>query len=223
MTIKENLDTAQRHITAALSKINQEQTIPKLPYAPTAAVPKVNKDIKIFLDPGHGGHDPGTINREFNLEEADLALVITKRIAKLLESYYYVAMSRREDVYRSLSKRASDANRFNADYFFSIHLNSASNPNANGFELFTSPGDTAADPVATAIYDEWNISAKRPDKSDGDPDKEAHFTVLKKTKMPAVLIEVGFISNRREANWVRDNMGLIAETLASGIHNAVQK
>ena len=102
----------------------------------------------------------------------------------------------------SLMRRVNIANDAAADLFISLHCNAAENTAAKGMEVFTSPGETGADPFATMIYEElaamFPDQLQRTDYSDGDPDKEARFTVLMETNMPAVLVEMGFITNWQE-------------------------
>jgi len=110
-----------------------------------------------------------------------------------------VRLTRDDDSFLGLSQRAELANAAGADYFLSVHFNSASNRSARGHEVFTSPGQTNADPFATALFRAYE--ARFPDiparkaMRDGDPDKEAKFTVLVATDMPAALYECEFISN----------------------------
>jgi N-acetylmuramoyl-L-alanine amidase len=79
---------------------------------------------------------------------------------------------------------------------------------AHGWEVWTSPGDTKADPIATRIYKSGKRTfpsiTGRPDLSDGDPDKEARFKVLTGTTAAAVLVETAFITNPREEAWLAD-------------------
>ena len=95
-----------------------------------------------------------------------------------------------------------------ADTFVSIHCNSAVSEEANGFEVWTSPGQTAGDDLATCIYqqimDQFPDRLGRSDYSDGDADKEARFYVLVHTDAPACLVEMAFISNDEEAALLAD-------------------
>lgn len=101
-----------------------------------------------------------------------------------------------------LLARSQLANYARADCFISIHCNGFDQPTAHGYEVFTSPGQTASDTLATEILHEMGLvlptMRKRTDLSDGDPDKEAKFSVLVNTRMPAVLIELGFLTNAED-------------------------
>jgi N-acetylmuramoyl-L-alanine amidase len=93
-------------------------------------------------------------------------------------------------------------------YYHSIHGNAAGVKSANGIEVYTSPGQTLSDSIATIMFENlqnelgWKM---RPDSiGDGDPDKEARFTVLTETDMPAILTETGFYTNFEECKKMLD-------------------
>jgi N-acetylmuramoyl-L-alanine amidase len=180
--------------------------------------------MKIVVDAGHGGHDPGAINPRLNLLEKDIAL----RVALALEGWLMnagetVILTRRSDLFVDLQDRARIANLEGADAFISIHCNAAENQDAHGVEIWTSKGQTAADSLATAIANviqtNFQRLTQRHDFSDGDPDKEGNLAVLRLTKCPAVLIEAGFISNDQEALWLSDaeNIQNIALSVSIGV------
>ena len=150
---------------------------------------------KIFIDPGHGGSNPGAIAAS-GLEEADVTLDIGLRLGRILKSRgYEVAYSRTEDVTVSLAERARLANDWGADYFISIHCNSNPNPEANGTSTYCfSLGTTAA------VLAEYVNSALV--QAIGTRDLgvlTANFAVLRRTRMPAILVETAFLSNPEEA------------------------
>lgn len=163
---------------------------------------------KICLDPGHGGTDPGAVGPT-GLLESQAALQIAKYARRgFLDTGLEVVCTRSDDKYVSLPGRCEIANTGFADLFLSIHCNAFSNPMAHGGEVWTSVGPTQADPIAQRIFESMAESFSklqmRYDKSDGDDDKEAGFAVLRGTRMPAVLVEVAFISNPIEEQWLRD-------------------
>lgn len=167
------------------------------------------RPLVCIVDPGHGGDDPGAIGRSLGLRECDVALQICHHMVPALrELGWVVYMTRSHDTTVSLSERCRIAADWNADLFISVHANSFHNRAAHGWEVWTSPGDTPADPVATRIYNSGKRTFPtingRPDLSDGDPDKEARFKVLVGTLCPAVLVETAFISNPREEEWLND-------------------
>lgn len=159
-------------------------------------------------DPGHGGYDPGAVGPK-GTHEADINLIVTMKAGKILQANG-IGMAYTRDsnnvpwpsnLNADLAKRCQIANDTGADIFFSIHCNSGS-ATAKGTEIYTTPGDTKADLLATAINKRMKEAFPdvvfREDWSDGDPDKEAGFYVIRNTKMPAVLIELLFISNPAE-------------------------
>ena len=170
--------------------------------------------MKVVIDPGHAGRniDPGAVNGSTGLQEADVALVISRQVANyLLNVGYEVKLTRTEweqEETDDLSYRTALANDWGADIFISLHCNSAANESAEGYEVWTSPGQTEGDRLATCIYKqiaaEFPDRAGRTDYSDGDPDKESRFYVLVYNEAPACLVEMAFISNDEEAAILSD-------------------
>lgn len=164
--------------------------------------------MKICCDPGHGGHDTGAVGPN-GLAEKLVTLDICHHVECGLSAAGHAAFRTRiSDEYIGLQERCDIANEEGADLFISVHANAAPVPQAHGVEIFTSPGVTAADKFATKIFtsirEAFPELHARVDMSDGDPDKESKFWVLVHTKMPAVLLEVAFISNPVEEDRLRD-------------------
>lgn len=175
---------------------------------------------KVHLDFGHGGNDPGAVGN--TLAEKDITLSIGLQLAEILkQNGIDVNYSRSNDKFVGLVDRAMKANNAKADVFVSLHVNSAGNPKATGFEAWTSKGHTKADLLATKIGEQLQKDFPevpfRKDMSDGDLDKEDNFTVLTKTSMPAVLIEYLFIVNPSDANILRTKQKELALSTANGI------
>lgn len=178
--------------------------------------------MKVCLDPGHGGRDPGACVA--GVSEAGINLSVARLTAgRLRDARCETLLTREIDVYRSLGDRAAEANDWGADLFLSIHCNWAVSDAASGFEVWTSRGDTGADWFATLLFTtlqgEFPSSPARADYGDGDPDKERDLTVLVRTGMPAVLIELGFLSNSSERAALRnvDIQDRFAAALARGV------
>lgn len=150
---------------------------------------------KVYLDPGHGDHDPGTSGN--GLVEKELALKIaltTRYFLKLHWNNVDVRMSRTNDTFRSLSWRADDANEWNANVFVSIHHNGG---NANGFETFRHSGlnqSTLQDKIHSHVF------SKFPDWINDRGTKSADFAVLRETSMAAVLTENLFLGHKESAD-----------------------
>ena len=169
--------------------------------------------MKILIDPGHGGKFPGAVNERLGLKEAAVVLAYSFAIhGRLIKSGHRAKLTRTDDVHFSpvraedLQARVEIANTWKPDLFLSVHCNASEVVNANGIEVWTSTGETASDAAATAIYNSVLAAFPhknfRKDMSDGNPDKESKFHVLTKTRCPAVLIELGFLSNDMEAEWL---------------------
>lgn len=180
--------------------------------------------MKIVIDPGHGGKDPGAVNPTVGVNEKSLNLQIALALQGWLQGAGYdVVMTRDDDRFLDLALRASLANLVNANAFISIHCNAAGNTEAKGFEVWTSPGPTSADALATFIGQAFQANiprlVSRFDFSDGDLDKEGNLAVLRLTKCPAVLVEAGFISNDAEAEWLRlpGSIQAIAHAISLGV------
>ncbi len=154
----------------------------------------------VAIDAGHGGDDGGAYGSYS--KEKDIALKVSLLIAEELKPYVTPLLTRDNDIFLSLSTRPDLANAANASAFVSIHCNSFSDSNANGWEIFTTPGQNNSDKLATAIGIRYGATnpdlRKRFDESDGDLDKEANFTVIRGTNCPSCLVELGFISNKEE-------------------------
>ena len=114
---------------------------------------------RIVIDPGHGGHDPGTVAK--GLTEASLTLDVALRLEKLLQKELgiEVVLTRRSDVYIPLEERTAIANRQNADLFLSIHANSSRNDAAKGIETYFL--SFASSPEAEAIAARENSASER--------------------------------------------------------------
>ena len=168
-------------------------------------------DVKICLDPGHGGADVGAVGPA-GLRESEAALQIAKYVRRgILDCGWDVFCTRSDDRFIELDGRCQIAASEGAELFLSIHCNAFSNAAAHGYEVWTSVGQTAADPIAEKLFDSIGAAfpglTPRADKTDGDSDKESGFKVLvgcEAAGIPAVLVETAFISNMIEERWLRD-------------------
>ena len=110
-------------------------TTPVLKPAPVPTVSAARKKMRIVVDPGHGGKDPGAIRSR--TREKDLNLAVSKELFKLLKKGgFEVKITRDNDTFIPLSDRSKISNTFKADLFVSVHTNSSKNRNANGFEVY---------------------------------------------------------------------------------------
>lgn len=155
--------------------------------------------VKIFLDPGHGGNDPGAVGN--GLQEKNLTLQLSQLIRDMLVDEYNgvdVRMSRTNDTFVSLSNRSQLANQWAADYFVSIHVNAGG---GTGFESFVhSSRAQQTVNLQNIIHDQ--IMERLNVVNRGK--KSANFAVLRQTAMPAILTENLFIDNTRDAENLRN-------------------
>ena len=156
---------------------------------------------KIFVDAGHGGPDPGAIAN--GVTEQYVNLNVANELARLLRQGGYEVMQYRttptENVLPGknddLRNRAAMANNWGADYFISIHTNSSPNPAANGFEAYVYRLGSTAEKLAQSIVN--SVVSQLGSKDNGV--HQANFAVLRRTNMPATLLELGYLTNPTEA------------------------
>lgn len=171
--------------------------------------------LKIFIDPGHGGTDPGATAN--GLLEKYLTLAISLKIKSLLSQYenVQVKLSRETDKYLSLSERARMANAWGADYFMSIHINAGG---GTGFETFI---HTNASNASVANQNVIHPEILRPLDFRDRGKKRANYAVLRETKMPAILTENGFIDNASDAAKLKQSAYI--DKIAQGHVNGLVK
>lgn len=179
--------------------------------------------IRIFIDQGH---NPGGINggAEGNgLVEQDITYNVGTYLNNLLNSdpRFVSEVSRKtpDEILgtnntTSLQNRVTQAINFGADYFISIHCNAAENPNFNGTEIFVYRENTPAYDLATDIIEE--ITERLGTKNNGVKENRTLF-VLRRTPMPALLIELAFITNPQDAELLASRQYDFAEAIYEGI------
>lgn len=171
---------------------------------------------KICIDPGHGGKDPGASTQGVN--EKDIVLNVSTTLKQMLEKQgIQVIMTRTNDTFVELKDRCNIANREKADVFVSIHCNSASSTQAHGFEIFHSIGSTKGNKLSADIKSSVNENKSLIQADRGI--KTANFTVLIGTNMPAVLVELAFISNDADRELLKTKQNEFAQAIAKGIFN----
>lgn len=172
--------------------------------------------VRIYIDPGHGGSDPGAVGN--GLQEKDLTLTIGLKFRDYLLQFegVQVRMSRTTDKTVSLSQRVSDANKWGADFFVSIHINAGGGV---GFETYCytsikdgSRTDRLRDDIHNKVMDQKVFTRDRGRKF-------ANYHVIRETTMPACLTENGFIDNKTDADILKDetNLNKIALGHALGV------
>lgn len=195
---------------------------------------------RIVLDAGHGGKDMGAEARAYGLAEKTLALDVTLRLKRLLESQgYTVILTRSGDEKIELRERSKRSNLAQADLFISIHFNAAPSTTAAGYETFaltpvgqrsTSAGTSRAsdhEVFRGNAQDPWNMLAAYQIQRSlirqlGGPDrgvKRARWAVLKDLECPGVLVELGFLSHAPTARSLREDATL--ERLALALQDGI--
>ena len=174
----------------------------------------------MILDYAHGKDVPGKQSPDGKHHEYLWSRQVGKQLKQLLEVVGYVVYeSCTSENECGLTHRANTCNLIEEDFkfFISLHNNAAANEGwqqARGFEVWTSVGQTKSDEYATEIFNslkhEFPEFKARQDVSDGDPDKESNFTVLEKTKCPAVLIEWLFQDNQLDVAILADPVSNMA-------------
>lgn len=178
--------------------------LPRTPF-PTASAPLSADGLPVVprgrftvvIDPGHGGPDPGAIGIG-GLREKDVVLDVSLQVARLLQARgVQVVMTRTSDVDVDLPPRVSLANRSGAQAFVSIHANALSmaRPDVNGVETFFFSGAESRNLAAA-------LQARMMAVSPGTPNrgvKTGRFFVIRRTTMPAALVEMGFVTGSVDA------------------------
>ena len=179
--------------------------------------------IKIYIDQGHNPQSPNAGAEGNGLVEQDLTYKIGIILADLLRQNgnFEVRLSRPTaetslgtSNATSLRARVDDANSWGADYFISLHANASSNSSVSGSEaLVYSQPSTASELATDILYWMNRITGLR---NRGVITRKGLY-VLRKTVMPAVLVEMGFISNPSDAALMNNNPALFAEGIYNGI------
>ncbi|MFK7695769.1 N-acetylmuramoyl-L-alanine amidase [Paenibacillus sp. HJGM_3] len=159
----------------------------------TYRIQLVKKRIKVVIDAGHGGSDPGAISLN-SRSEKDFTLAMESKVVDHLKLIpdLDVYETRAGDTYPSLQERVDFANGMNANLFLSIHANKFDNPSVNGTETYYNRPDSIA--FANLLHDKLMPVTGLGDRGV----KLGDFKVIRETTMPAVLLEMGFLSNKND-------------------------
>lgn len=173
----------------------------------------------VFIDPGHGGKDPGAIGIN-GIQEKDIILAISQYLVQYLEQQGVQSMmARTSDYFVSLQGRTDMANRAGADLFVSIHANSmgASRPDISGLEVYYFGDRGLSDTIARSILRTVNVVDRRV--------RKARFYVLRNSRMPSTLVEVGFVTGYDDSAKLIDPsyQQQIAQAIARGIIEYMQQ
>ncbi|WP_341524955.1 N-acetylmuramoyl-L-alanine amidase [Nostoc sp. UHCC 0302] len=176
--------------------------------------------LLVVIDPGHGGKDSGAPGIG-GLLEKDVVLPIGQKVAAILEQHGVQAVLTRDaDFFVELQGRVDIAERANATLFVSIHANSVDNrPDVNGLEVYYyDSGYNLAEVVRNTILQNIGTINDR-------GTRKARFYVLRKSSMPSILVETGYMTGREDNPRLatRDYQNRMAEAIASGILKYLQR
>ncbi len=187
---------------------------PATRYPPTTYPRVPNGRIVVMIDPGHGGQDPGAIGIG-GLQEKNVILPISQRVAAILEQQGVQAiLTRTSDYFVDLAPRVQMARQQRVDLFVSIHANAIDNrPDVSGLETYYYSRQSLrlAQTIHSSILQSINIRDRRV--------RSARFYVLRNNPMPAVLVEVGFVTGVEDSARLAtaDYQNRMAEAIARGI------
>lgn len=186
--------------------------------------------VKICIDPGHAGGstDPGACNQTTGLQEADVTLKVGKQAAKYLEAagcqVRLTRINQEQAETDDLSYRTRMANRWPANLFVSIHCNAADNSSANGTETWYCDGSVKGEQLATCIQKQIVDSLAVVDRGIkiAVPGRNGLY-VLTETEMPAVLVELAFITNAGDERLLANFQDTLARAIARGVTDFLQE
>jgi len=171
--------------------------------------------VTVVIDAGHGGYDRGGIPGQ-RVSEKEMTLDVSRRLKNILESSgYRVVMTRNSDVFVPLGTRTAIANSYRNAIFVSVHFNSATRRGASGIETYFYSRDSLA--LASAIH--HYVAGGAPSENRGV--RRRGYFVLRRTSMPAVLVECGFLTNPTEAAYAQNASyrQKLAEAIAAGVRS----
>ena len=179
--------------------------------------------IKIYIDQGHNPNPPNTGAEGNGYREQDITYAVGQSLAALLrdDSRFEVRLSRPTQGTQlgtsnssSLRVRVNDANSWGADYFISIHTNASVSSSANGTEVLVYSSPSRAASLAEDVLREVTEITGFPNRG---VKLRPGLYVLRRTNMPAILVELGFISNPYEASFMANNPNLFARGIYQGL------
>jgi len=174
----------------------------------------------IVIDAGHGGKDAGAQIRE-NAIEKNIALSIAKLLREKtkVRTDFKLILTREKDEFMELEKRIDKTKETKADLFISIHINSSSNNKLSGIECYTafvSDFKTKSENIGRLFIDEFKLLK---DIKTEDSIKQATYTILKESPCPALLLNIGYLTNSNDLAYVSDihNQSLICDMIIKAI------
>lgn len=188
------------------------------PTIKNATAEKSNKKLTIVIDPGHGGKDNGALSQN-GLQEKEITLAIAKKLREITAAngLANVVLTRDEDKFVSLSDRTKMGK--DADLYLSLHINADNNKSKNGISVYSSETGNYKEKsdLFTSILNKklGNVSGI----STSNTVLRANFYLLKENQCPTVLLNVGYMSNEKDMNFLKNkgSISLIAQKIADAV------
>jgi N-acetylmuramoyl-L-alanine amidase len=204
--------------SAQTSPVVATQTAPAIP-KPIIKPQAAQKRPLVTIDPGHGGKDPGAIGLG-DLREVDVILPIALRVAEILATQgVEVQLTRNSDYFVGLDERVVMSRKAGATIFVSIHANAIDNrPDVNGLETYHyHKGEDLANTVHNKVIEMLGEDPKTPLNNRNV--RSARFLVLRKSEIPAILVETGYLTSPTESVYLADPAyrEKMAQAIAAGI------
>jgi N-acetylmuramoyl-L-alanine amidase len=174
---------------------------------------ETSDSLTVVIDAGHGGHDRGGIPGQ-RVAEKNMTLDVAQRLRNVLSAAgYHVVMTRDSDVFVPLATRVAIANSYRNAIFVCIHFNATNRMGASGIETYFYSRDSL--PLASAVHS--YVTGGAPSANRGV--RRRGYYVLRKTAIPAVLVECGFLTNPTEAAYAQtaSYRQKLAEEIAAGV------
>src|SRR5438046_905150 len=178
-----------------------------------AQTDRTSENVTVVIDAGHGGHDRGGIPGQ-RIAEKDMTLDVAQRLRNVLAaSGYRVVMTRDSDVFVPLGTRVAIANSYRNAIFVCVHFNATKRMGASGIETYFYSRDSL--PLASAVH--YYVVGGAPSANRGV--RRHGYYVLRKTNVPAVLVECGFLTNPTEASYAQtaSYRQKLADEIAAGV------
>jgi N-acetylmuramoyl-L-alanine amidase len=178
-----------------------------------AQTSRTSENVTVVIDAGHGGHDRGGIPGQ-RIAEKDMTLDVAQRLRNVLAANgYRVVMTRDSDVFVPLATRVAIANSYRNGIFVCVHFNATNRMGAGGIETYFYGRDSLA--LASAVH--YYVAGGAPSANRGV--RRRGYYVLRKTNVPAVLVECGFLTNPTEGAYAQtaSYRQKLAEEIAAGV------